>query len=230
MIAEGHRKDVDQVTSVQNYRLILAIVPGLLTVVYVGGVLTGFLPEGRKIDTVTLAIIVLAVVAVAALVRPHVFSRLKLFEVGGIKLEMVERVTKYQEKQGNQLKDIQLILPLLVPEGERKRLLDLAEGKTFTEKGDHHRLRSELRRLRPVKLIRMKDGHKVAELKDDMEFEFARCVELTDLGKQWVNRIKEMETPEEPDGRADATIIDLKVTGIRIGWMPGGGQICGSHW
>ena len=57
-----------------------------------------------------------------------------------------------QQQQSAQLKDIELILPILLPKKERKHLTNLAEGKTAGYKGNHE-MRSELRRLRSLKLI-----------------------------------------------------------------------------
>jgi hypothetical protein len=81
--------------------------------------------------------------------------------------------------------DIGLMLPLLIPDPERRHLLNIAHGKTQAYRGGGS-LRSELRNLRSMGLIQKHSGHNIADLHSDNVYDLADFVELTDLGKQWV--------------------------------------------
>jgi hypothetical protein len=127
--------------------------------------------------------------------------QLKSLSFGGYKLEMLERVREKQARQEDQIEDITLMLPLLIAANERVHLINLAEGRTKDYKGNHA-LRSELRRLRFLKLIRMCPDQHVGYMKDGLSFDLAAYVELTDLGKRWVKRIQQIEKAEaDPEER-----------------------------
>jgi len=121
--------------------------------------------------------------------------QLKSLSFGGYKLEMLERVRERQARQEDQIEDITLMLPLLIAANERVHLINLAEGRTKGYKGNHA-LRSELRRLRFLKLIRMRSDQHIGYMKDGLSFDLAAYVELTDLGKRWVKRIQQIEQAE----------------------------------
>jgi len=121
--------------------------------------------------------------------------QLKSLSFGGYKLEMLERVREKQARQEDQIEDITLMLPLLIAANERVHLINLAEGRTKGYKGNHA-LRSELRRLRFLKLIRMRSDQHIGYMKDGLSFDLAAYVELTDLGKRWVKRIQQIEQAE----------------------------------
>ncbi len=121
--------------------------------------------------------------------------QLKSLSFGGYKLEMLERVREKQARQEDQIEDITLMLPLLIAANERVHLINLAEGRTKGYKGNHA-LRSELRRLRFLKLIRMRSDQHIGYMKDGLFFDLAAYVELTDLGKRWVKRIQQIEQAE----------------------------------
>jgi len=97
-----------------------------------------------------------------------------------------------------------LILPILLPDEERNLLMHFADEKHDQWTGSHD-LRTQLRRLRFVGLIKMrfigKDRRFVSEMKDGLKVDLSDYVELTDLGKHWVEMIKEADRagkPEEP--------------------------------
>lgn len=101
--------------------------------------------------------------------------------------------SKSSRRNTKELTDIQLILPVLLPEAERKHLFNLADKKTQNYKGTHQ-LRTELRRLRSVKLIKMRGDKEVGKIANDLTVDLSDFVELTDLGQRWVGRIKEIES------------------------------------
>ncbi len=117
--------------------------------------------------------------------------QIKTLSFGDVKLEMLEKVKERQAQQEEKLDDLALVLPLLLPDSERKHLVNLAEGKTKNYKGNKS-LRDELRRLRSIGLISMKKGY-ISDIKDGVSFNLADHVELTSLGKRWVKRIGEIE-------------------------------------
>src|SRR6476620_8246679 len=82
-----------------GFRLVLAILITGLVIDYTAGVVSGVIPDGHKIDGIHLAIIVLGVMVAVLLVRPESFERLKLLELSGFRLEMLERVQEKQAKQ-----------------------------------------------------------------------------------------------------------------------------------
>jgi len=180
------------------YRLALALAIGVLVVGYTAGIVTGRISQQHRIDVVGLATIALAAIAVALLLRPEIFERLKVLEMSGFKLEMLDKVREKQVKQESELEDIKLILPLLLPDRERKHMLNLAEGKTDKYKGNHE-LRTELRRLRSIGLIKMRTDREVNQMKDSLAFDLAHYVKLTPLGSRWVKRINQIEDTEVSD-------------------------------
>jgi hypothetical protein len=78
---------------------------------------------------------------------------------------------------------------VLIPEPEQKHLLSIADGKTKGYKGGGS-LRSELRHLRSIGLIRKHADRHIAELKSDGVYDLADIIELTDLGRQWVAKLR----------------------------------------
>jgi CAP12/Pycsar effector protein, TIR domain len=85
--------------------------------------------------------------------------------------------------------DLGLLLPVLIPEPEQKHLLSIADGKTKGYKGGGS-LRSELRHLRSIGLIRKYADRHIAELKSDGVYDLADIIELTELGRQWVAKLR----------------------------------------
>ena len=85
--------------------------------------------------------------------------------------------------------DMGLMLSVLIPEPEQKHLLNIASGKTKGYKG-RGSLRSELRHLRSIGLIRKRADRHLGELKSEGVYDLADILELTDLGRQWVAKLK----------------------------------------
>jgi hypothetical protein len=180
-------------------RVLAAILLIVLLVTYSAAVVLGWIPDGRKIDAVHFALIVLTALVVIALIQPEAFDRLKRVKLSGFELEVLEKVREKQALQEDQLEDIRLILPLLLPEAARRHLFNLDLGNTGNYQGSHI-LRGELRRLRSMRLVRMKDGMQISQMKDGSVCDLASFVELTPLGQRWVKRVKEIEDAEGPAG------------------------------
>jgi hypothetical protein len=125
------------------------------------------------------------------------FRHIKTFSMGQLKFELIEKLRERQDKQEERLADIALVLPLLLPNREVKHIRNLWAHKTAGYTGNHD-LRTELRRLRSIGLLTMKENRKVAEMKDNAEFDLANYVGLTELGRRWAVRIQEIAEAEQP--------------------------------
>lgn len=160
----------------------------LFVTAYVAAVMLG-LPKDRRIDPATLGVIGIGAIIAMVLFRPDIVDRITRLEIAGWRVEIEKR----QDKQDKQLDDIQLILPILLAESERKHLLNLAAHNTQYYKGNQD-TRTELRRLRYLKLIKMKSGQEIRHIEDSKVVDLSNFVELTELGQHWADRIKEIES------------------------------------
>jgi hypothetical protein len=179
-------------------RAAVAVLLIVFVSLYLLAFVLGWIKEGNKIDAVHLALIVLTGVIAVALVQPQAFERLKRLKLSGFELEVLEEVKEKQAAQEDQLEDIRLILPLLLPQADRKHLSNL-ELKTTADYQGNHGLRAALRRLRSMRLVRMKTDRYIAEMKDGGAYDLADFVELTALGQRWVKRLREIEDTESAD-------------------------------
>jgi hypothetical protein len=123
-------------------------------------------------------------------------DQISLVEILGIKLQ-IDKVAAKQALQQNDLRDIDLILPLLIPENERKHLLELGNNSPNTYDG-RDSLLGELRRLRSVGLIKTQPGMQIGYMKRGSKFALDHYVALTELGNRWTQRIKELAEAEKP--------------------------------
>ena|SRR5689334_11823200 len=162
-----------------------AILILFLVAAYVIAVMSG-LPKERRIDAATLGIVGLGALIAGILFRPDILERVTRLEVAGWKVEIEKR----QEKQDRQLDYMRLVLPVLLPNPERQHLLNLANNNAKTYKGNHE-LRTELRRLRSLGLIKSRGEKHVGEITNDRVVDLSEYMELTRLGHEWVDRIKE---------------------------------------
>jgi hypothetical protein len=170
-------------------RVLLAWCLGVATLGYTFGVIFGFIPAGQRIDAIHLGLLAVVALAIVVLLWPEAFGRVKAVELPGVKVELLELKEK-QVEQRLQLEDVKLIIPLLLPEPERKHLLTLVRNPlTKYKKGSI--VQDELRHLRSLGLIRMRENRTVGGLPN--EFELADHFELTDRGKRWVARYGELE-------------------------------------
>ena len=179
-------------------RLFFAILMTIAGLSYTFLVITGKIPESRQLSATHLALLTFLSVGVFVLVSPESLRRLKLLELSGFRLELLERVREKQIEQAQALDAISLVVPLLLPKTEQKHLVNLLIAETENYKGGHT-LRSELRRLRSVGLIRMTNKGFIADLKSDMRFDLAGYVELTELGLRWANQISKLEEKKKTE-------------------------------
>ena len=170
------------------YQIAISVFLVMLAGGYIYGILVGSISKDQRIDSVALLIIALTALIVLFLLQPETFSRLKLLQLCNFKMEMLEEVKQAQEKQDSQLGDIDLILSLWLPETELRHLLNLSNGKTTGYKGSHS-MRSEIRRLRSMKLLYMCPDRQVGQMTDDKIFDLKDYVGLSDLGRKWVEQM-----------------------------------------
>jgi hypothetical protein len=173
-------------------RTIVALAIVVAVIAYTTGVVRGTIPRTGRIDAVHLTIIVLALLVVMLSLNPTLIERIRTVEMKGFKIELLERIQERQLRQEDQLQDVKLLIPLLFPEAERKHLSNISRGTTKGYRGGGA-LRDELRRLRSIGLIRMRNNHAVGELRSDMTVDLSEYVELTDLGQRWVQRLADLE-------------------------------------
>lgn len=165
-----------------------------LVLAYSVGVVSGLIIDARKIDATHFTLIIVAAVVATMILRPDLIERLRKFKFMSLKLEL-EQVKQKQTVQQELIQDIRMVLPLLIPQAEKQYLYNLADKKTQNFEGGHN-ARTALRRLRSIGLIRMVDGHHVADIKSDMIVDLARYVELTPSGETWVERLRRNEDTE----------------------------------
>jgi hypothetical protein len=169
----------------------------VLLAAYASAIILGRVPADRRIDTPALGIIVAGCLIALLLVRPELLERITRLEALEWKVEMENR----QQQQSVQLKDLELILPLLLPATERHHLTNLANGTTANYCGNHE-LRTELRRLRSIKLIEMLPEQHVSMLTDGSVFDLARYIRLTKLGVGWAERLKQLDSEVGQEAQA----------------------------
>lgn len=172
----------------------------LLVLIYTAGVLKGFFTVERKIDAAHVALIVVAAASSLLLLAPEllpeVLVRLKSIKIQGVSFEMFKKVESGQEKQGAQLDDITLLLSLLLPKREQSHLYNLAQGVTQYDYRDS--VDGELDHLISLGVIQLLPNRKIGGIPHNAaHFNLAEFVELTKLGRRWVERLIEIKRLSE---------------------------------
>src|SRR5688572_19308214 len=93
----------------------LSIIIVISVFAYILFLVTGRIPKDDRIDWVAFALLVFAITYTVIVITPGIFDRLKMFEVQGFKLEMLEKVKEKQAEQESRIADIAVVLPLLLP-------------------------------------------------------------------------------------------------------------------
>ncbi|MGB8647477.1 MAG: hypothetical protein WCF84_19750 [Anaerolineae bacterium] len=149
------------------------------------------IPADRKIDSVALAIILVGLVALLFLLSPQTFDRLRSVEGPGFKLALDEVKAKVAQQE-DQLETMRLMQLVLLQKKQQDQLLNLASDNPEKLQGNHT-TRQELRQLRSLGLVKMSAIHQhMAEIQDALEVNPQEYVVLTDQGKLWVEKIKEI--------------------------------------
>jgi high-affinity Fe2+/Pb2+ permease len=82
--------------TISAIRVLFALIVCGLVVAYTVSVVAGRIPKDQQINAVHLGMIALAAVVLVLLLRPKSLERLKLLEMSGFKLEMLEKVKEKQ--------------------------------------------------------------------------------------------------------------------------------------
>src|SRR5205807_5295793 len=131
--------------------------------------------------------------------------RLQKFDFAGVKVELGEvkqgqiEVQKRQQEQQMILEDIRLALRLLIKDSDQVHLVNLVKQETHNYRANGA-LREEIRRLRAMRLIKMREGKTVGGMPDKTTFDLADYVELTEDGRRFVSRLT-----NQPDVQAKAS-------------------------
>jgi hypothetical protein len=175
-------------------RKALAAAVAVGAIAYLVLVVRGAIKPENRLTAAELGVVAVAAVAIAAALRPGLFDRLQKLDFAGIKFELSEvkkgqiEVQKNQEEQQAVLEDVRLALRLLIGNSEREHLVNLFRHATtnYRLKGA---LRDELRRLRAMRLLKMREGKAVGGLPETGSFDLADYVELTDDGRKFASRL-----------------------------------------
>ena len=80
------------------------------------------------------------------------------------------------------------MMAMLVPQVEKNHLINLYRHTTKDYKG-RGTLRSEMRHLESIGLVRTRAGRNIGDMKTFAEFDLAEYIELTELGTQWAKQL-----------------------------------------
>ncbi len=171
-------------------RYLLAALLCLLALAYTGAAVFGMIPKERRIDSTNVMIIGMAGVCAVILIHPNILERLRRLKLAGFELE-VDKIKQKQEQQQGQLEAISLLLPLVLTEAEGKHLKNL--GENATDYTGSHAVKSELRKLRAMGLIRNLPDQHIGSMKDDARTDIGRLVELTPFGRRLLQQLRQIE-------------------------------------
>jgi len=182
-----------------------AVAAGALT--YLVLAVTGTIKPVNRLTGAEVGVVVVAALAVGAALKPDVFNRLQRVDFAGIKVELREmkigqiEVQKNQEEQQAVLEDVRLALRLLVGNNEQNHLTNLLKHTTsgYRVKGT---LRDEIRTLRAMRLVKMREGKTVGGMPEKATFDLADFVELTDDGLKFATRFTDQPAAQAKDAGA----------------------------
>jgi len=189
-------------SSLPLYRWILVILILLLVSGYTIALITGTIKNADKIDAVTLGLIALAALSIVALINPRVLQRIRIFEVGNLRVEL-QAVQAAQSEQQDALDGIRLVLGILLPEKEQNHLVNLFNdtGRNYTGGWS---MRTELNHLLSLGLIEMRGDHDIEkEMRSNVDFDLGNFVKLTDPGKRSAKLINEAREAKEKGETSD---------------------------
>jgi hypothetical protein len=170
-------------------RIVVAIAVALIVTIYVVRIAVGGIRADQRLSAADVWLLVVAALGVIALLRPELLDRLTHIKFGGFEADLRD-LAEGQRAQQKELDDIRLVLTLLVQKAERNHLENLEKSDSISYEGNHQ-VRTELRRLRTLGLIRNRRNRFIAELKDGTERELKEIVELTDRGRYYLERVKQ---------------------------------------
>ena len=179
----------DEVTADGRMQARWAIATGLVVVTasYILRVVLMPIPKGSRLDVAEIGLILMTGITACVILQPDLLLRVKNFKLLGLEVEL-ERLREDQRRQKDELDDVRMVLTLLLQEHEIGHLRNLYRGETGGYRGCGP-VRSELRKLRDLRLIQMKDGRNISELWDGREMDLRELVEVTSLGRKALERL-----------------------------------------
>jgi hypothetical protein len=108
-----------------------------------------------------------------------------------LELDWLQKIEADQKKQRVELDDVRFVLTLLLQQNELEHLKKLESGKTQYQ--GNEAVCSELRKLRTLGLIRNQKDHAMSETAAKRSFDLKDIVELTDRGRQYLERFGEYQ-------------------------------------
>jgi DNA-binding MarR family transcriptional regulator len=169
---------------------LLAALLCLFAIAYTGATVFGIIPKEQRIDATNVIIISITAVFSVVLINPNFLERLRRLKLAGFELE-VDKIKQKQEQQQGQLEAMSLLLPLVLTEAEGKHLKNLAENAT--DYAGSQAVRSEMRKLRAMGLIRKLPDQHIGSMKDGVRIDIARLVELTPFGRRLLQQLIQIE-------------------------------------
>jgi hypothetical protein len=172
--------------------LVAAAIVALAVVAYLVGIVLGKIPQARRLTAADLGVILIAAGALGSLLWPRFLNRLTHLKVGNVELEL-RQLQQDQQMQEHELDDVRFVLTLLLQENELRHLRNLEKGNARDYVGSHS-VRTELRKLRTLGLIRCLPERHIGELGDKVKGDLANFVELTERGKHYLDRLGEYDS------------------------------------
>jgi hypothetical protein len=173
----------------QISRRVIAGAIVLVIAAYLGGIVSGRIPDGQKLGAADLGLLVVGGSVAAILLRPEFLDRLTHVKFGNVEVEL-QKLQRDQQNQRNELDDLRFVLTLLLQGNELKYMRSLQGDERQAFVGGHG-LRTELRRLRTLGLIRNLGATRIGDITDNHKFDLAKFVELTERGKHYLERVGE---------------------------------------
>jgi hypothetical protein len=186
----GHEaKDRKRSTSMYVVRLIVAVVVLLVSCTYIVAIVQGRLSALQKLGLADIAVFALAVGVASVMLRPELLDRISHFKFGELELDWLQKIEADQRKQRDELDAVRFVLTLLLQESELEHLRNLEKGSTQYQ--GNETVCAELRKLRTLGLIRNRKDHTIGEISAKRSFDLKDIVELTERGRQYLERLGE---------------------------------------
>jgi hypothetical protein len=170
-----------------------AVVAVVAMFIYIVAIVLGRIPAQQKLGVPDIAIVILTIGIAIVLLRPKLLDRIRRFKFGELELDWLQKLEENQKKQGDELDDVRFVLTLLLQPNERAHLRNLETGTTMYE--GNEAVCAELRKLRTLGLIRNQKDRAIAETAAKRNFDLKDVVELTDRGRQYLERLGEYDEP-----------------------------------
>jgi hypothetical protein len=186
----GHEaKDRKRSTSMYVVRLIVAVVLLLASCTYIVAIVKGRLSALQKLGLADIAVFALAVGVASVMLRPELLDRISHFKFGELELDWLQKIEADQRKQRDELDAVRFVLTLLLQESELEHLRNLEKGSTQYQ--GNETVCAELRKLRTLGLIRNRKDRTIGEISAKRSFDLKDIVELTERGRQYLERLGE---------------------------------------